>query len=103
GDPPADPRPVRARRLALLLHRAAVGRWDSGSGRDAHDAGARPVGGVQRAGSARNVRRLPDVKSFTTEGRVLCVLRGRELRTMSSVTAGPIVSFSPSATAASST
>ena len=32
GDPPADPRQVRARRLALLLHRAAVGRRHPRSG-----------------------------------------------------------------------
>ena len=53
GDPRADPREVRARRLALLLDRAAVGRRDSRSGGDAAGARARPVGGVQRADPAR--------------------------------------------------
>ena len=53
GDPPADPREVRARRLALLLDRAAVGRRHPRSGRDAAGARARAVGGVQRADSAR--------------------------------------------------
>ena len=32
GDPRPDPREIRARRLALLLHRAAVGRRDPRSG-----------------------------------------------------------------------
>ena len=51
--PPADPRQVRARRLAVLLHRAAVGRRDPRSGGHAADARARAVGGVQRADSRR--------------------------------------------------
>ena len=44
-DPRADPREVRARRLALLLHRAPVGRRDSRSGGDARArwrSGCRP-------------------------------------------------------------
>ena len=49
----ADPREVRARGLAVLLHRAAVGRRHPRSGRDAPGAGARAVGGVQRADSRR--------------------------------------------------
>ncbi len=66
-DPPADPRQVRARRLAVLLHRAAVGRWDHRSGADAPDAGARPVGRLQRADPAAEVRRLPDVIGLNHE------------------------------------
>ena len=65
-DPPADPRQVRARGLAVLLHRAAVGRRDPRSG--GHAAGARPraVGGVQRADPGAEVRRLPDVRTNAT-------------------------------------
>jgi acetyl-CoA carboxylase carboxyltransferase component len=59
--PRADPREVRARGLPLLLHRPAVGRWDPRSGRDAPGAGARPVGGVQRADPGCEVRGVPDV------------------------------------------
>ena len=44
GDSHADPREVRTRRLALLLHGAALGRRHSRSGADARGAGARPVG-----------------------------------------------------------
>ena len=65
GDPPADPREVRARRIALLLHRAHLGRWDPGSGADARGAGAGVVGGVQRADSAAEVRRISDVITTT--------------------------------------
>ena len=61
GDPPADPREVRTRGLALLLDRAPVGRRDSRSGGDAPGARARPVGGLQRADPGREVRHLPDV------------------------------------------
>ena len=61
GDPRADPREVRTRRLALLLHRAAVGRRHPRSGRDAAGAGARPVGRLQRADPRPEVRGLPDV------------------------------------------
>ncbi len=60
-DPPADPRQVRARRVALLLDGAAVGRWDHRPGADAPDAGARPVGRLQRADPAAEVRGIPDV------------------------------------------
>ncbi len=60
-DPRPDPREVRTRRVALLLHRAAVGRWHSGPGPDARRARAGHVGRVQRAGAGREVRRLPDV------------------------------------------
>ena len=56
---------VRRRGIALLLHRAAVGRRHPRSGRDAGGAGARPVGGVQRADSAAEVRRLPDVDAWS--------------------------------------
>ena len=65
----SDSREVRARRLALLLHRAAVGRRDSGSGADARRAGARPVGGLQRADSGREVRHLPDVAHASDHDR----------------------------------
>ena len=68
-DPPADPRQVRARRIAVLLHRAPVGRWDSRSGRHAAGAGARALGGVQRADSGAEVRRIPDVNHATTKPR----------------------------------
>ena len=47
--PPADPREVRTRGIALLLDRAAVGRRDPGSGGHATGARAGPVGGLQRA------------------------------------------------------
>ena len=59
--PPADPRQVRARRIAVLLHRAAVGRWDPRSGGDAAGARARTVGGLQRADPGAEVRGVPDV------------------------------------------
>ena len=49
----ADPREVRARRLAVLLDRAPVGRRRARSGEDARGAGARPVGRLQRADSRR--------------------------------------------------
>ena len=58
-----DPREVRARRIAVLLDGAAVGRRHPRSGRDARGARARPVGRVQRADAGREVRRLPDVGS----------------------------------------
>ncbi len=59
-------RQVRDRRLSLLLHRAAVGRWHSRSGRDAQRAGARIVGRLQRADSGAAVRCLPDVDKVST-------------------------------------
>ena len=62
GDPAADPREVRHRRIAVLLDRAAVGRRHPRSGADAKRAGAGIVGGVQRADPAGEVRRLPDVE-----------------------------------------
>ena len=55
-DSPADPREIRARRVALLLDRAAVGRRHPRSGGDAPGAGARPVGGLQRAHSRAEIR-----------------------------------------------
>ena len=60
---------VRARRLAVLLHRAAVGRRDPRSGRDAPGAGARAVGGVQRADPRAEVRRVPDVSDSSSKPR----------------------------------
>ena len=62
GDPRTDPREVRTGRLALLLHRAPLGRWDSRSGADAHGARAGDLRGVQRPDPAGEVRRLPDVE-----------------------------------------
>ena len=62
-DSQADPREVRRRRLAVLLDRAPVGRRHPRSGADAERAGAGPVGGIQRADSAGEVRHLPDVES----------------------------------------
>ena len=59
--PRADPREVRARRVALLLDGAALGRRDPRPGADAGRAGARPVGRGERSGAGREVRRLPDV------------------------------------------
>ena len=64
--PPADPGEVRARRLALLLHRAPLGRRHPRSGAHARGAGARPVGLLQRADPAAEVRRLPDVTDVAT-------------------------------------
>ena len=61
GDPRADPGEVRARRLALLLDGAPVGRRDPRSGGDAPGARARPVGGVQRADPGREVRGISHV------------------------------------------
>ena len=52
--PRADPREVRARRVALLLHRAAVGRRHPRSAADARRAGPGHLGGLQRAGAARH-------------------------------------------------
>ncbi len=49
GAPPADPRQVRDRGFAVLLHRAPVGRRHSRSGADARRAGARPLGRTERA------------------------------------------------------
>ena len=51
--------------LAVLLHRAAVGRWDSGPGGDETDAGARAGSGVSCAHSAAEVRRVQDVDDVT--------------------------------------
>ena len=61
GHPAAHPREVRARGLALLLDRPALGRRDPGPDRDARRARPRAVGRAQRAGAGREVRRLPDV------------------------------------------
>ena len=61
GDPRTHPREVRARRVSLLLDRETVGRWDSGSGRNAESARAGAFGGLQRADSRGEVRRVPDV------------------------------------------
>src|SRR5439155_15619401 len=52
---------VPARRVALLVPRGPVGRWNAGSGGDAADACAGPVGRVQRADCRGEVRSLPDV------------------------------------------
>ena len=57
----ADPRAVRPRGPSLLRHGAAVGRRHPRSGRHAHGAGARPVGGDEPADRPDQVRRLPDV------------------------------------------
>ena len=61
GDPHADTREVRARGLALLFHRADLGRRNSGPGADARSAGAGLVCRLQRADSRREVRHLQDV------------------------------------------
>ena len=61
-DSRADPREVRHRRIAVLLDGAALGRRHPRSGADAQRAGAGPVGGLQRADSAGEVRHLPDVR-----------------------------------------
>ena len=57
----ADPRAVRPRGPSLLRHGAAVGRRHPRSGRHAHGAGTRPVGGDEPADRPDEVRRLPDV------------------------------------------
>ncbi len=61
GAATADPRQVRSRRIALLLHGTAVGRRDPRPGGDAPRAGPWAVGVVQRADSGREVRCVPDV------------------------------------------
>ena len=81
GDPRPDPREVRARRLALLLDGAPLGRRDSRSGRDAPGARAGPVRGLQRADPGRQVRRLPDVepRSYTVPPKGAKTTRHRRL------------------------
>ena len=63
GDPRTDSREIRSGRIAVLLHRASLGRWDSRSRADAHGPRARDLRGVQRADPAGEVRRLPDVRT----------------------------------------
>ncbi len=58
----------RARGLAVLLHRAALGRRHPGPGRDPCHHRARPVGRVQRPDSRREVRDLPNVRSAPVSG-----------------------------------
>ena len=59
GHPAADPREVRARRIALLLHRPPLGRRDPRSGAHARGAGARAVG----VRSTRRFRRRSSASS----------------------------------------
>ena len=61
GNSPADSGQVRNGRIALLLDGAPMGRRNSGSGADARCASARRLGGVQRADTAGQVRRLQNV------------------------------------------
>ncbi len=78
----ADARRVRARRLALLLHRPAVGRRDHRPNRHPDGAGPGPVGRPQRPDPGHAVRRVPDVaasslgcsrrSSSRTAGRSRC-------------------------------
>ncbi len=60
-DPNADPGEVRERGIAVLLDREAVGRRRARPGQDPRGAGARPVGGLQRAHSRAEVRSVPNV------------------------------------------
>ncbi len=71
----ADPRPVRAPGLAVLLHRAAVGRRRHRPGR--HPPGARhgPRRRRQRPGPRAVLRRLPDV---VADGRATSTFDRRE-------------------------
>ena len=64
GDPRPDPREVRARRIALLLHRAALGRRDPRSAHTRTALALGDLGGLQRADPAAEIRRLPDVSTY---------------------------------------
>ena len=57
----ADPRDLRARGLAVLRDRPAVGRRDHRPARHPPRAVDRPRGGAPRADPGHEVRRLPDV------------------------------------------
>ncbi len=59
----------------VLLHGPLVGRWDPRSREHEADPGGGPVGGVQRARSAAQVRRLQNVESMT---EFTTLLRRRE-------------------------
>src|SRR5439155_17802036 len=69
--PTADPGKIRARGLALLLHGAAVGRWDSRSGRYPRRARARVVDGVQRADTRGTVRGVSHVRLIVKRSRTV--------------------------------
>ena len=69
GDPGADSRQIRPRRLALLLHGAPVGRRHPRSRADARGARARALRGLQRADSRGKIRRVSDVNRIDSECR----------------------------------